>query len=418
MSKAEGKKISIDFTLPLVGDVTGNEGAFTISSQEYLYTDGPDGNGQLINKTYGVESVERYGVSQLWNLGQSLQLPIGEIPIGTTYENATQQGEGIAHSTFSSAYPISAAFDGILTNNGWSAVGTIGRWIGIDFGENPKMISKFRAFSYQQRFKGFVFEASNDNSTWEVLQIGQLNNLREWDEFEFENNTEYRYYRLRCTSVYTGSNVSLTELEMHEGFNVYGYQTIGITEVGPLQYTGDYRVRWMEEVPINTTLVVEYTTGSTQGDWHEVSSGDIITANTNLWFRVKLETNNIEITPTLQDLWIEEPFGPQDIIRLVMADGFKNAQGSIEVSYNQTLGHLLGDGGAVASFVVSFTPTELMEGLTDVGGQYGTHEHIQADVDAVVSLKYIEKIYSYNTEYIEADVSALVDFIHVDEINP
>lgn len=63
MSKAEGKKIVINFTLPLIGDVSGNEDAFTVTGQEYQWLDGPDHNGPIINKGYTVDSVERYGAA-------------------------------------------------------------------------------------------------------------------------------------------------------------------------------------------------------------------------------------------------------------------------------------------------------------------------------------------------------------------
>lgn len=52
MSKALGKKIAVKFTMPLLGDVTGNAAAFTVTGQEYKYINGP-----ILNKTYTVTSV-------------------------------------------------------------------------------------------------------------------------------------------------------------------------------------------------------------------------------------------------------------------------------------------------------------------------------------------------------------------------
>jgi hypothetical protein len=57
MSKGQGKLITIKFTEELVGDVSGNESAFTISGQEYKWVDGPDNNGPLVDKEYTIESV-------------------------------------------------------------------------------------------------------------------------------------------------------------------------------------------------------------------------------------------------------------------------------------------------------------------------------------------------------------------------
>lgn len=52
MSKALGKKIAIKFTMPLLGDVTGNVSAFSVTGQEYKYVNGP-----ILNKTYTITSI-------------------------------------------------------------------------------------------------------------------------------------------------------------------------------------------------------------------------------------------------------------------------------------------------------------------------------------------------------------------------
>jgi hypothetical protein len=55
MSKAEGKKIAVKFTMPLTGDVTGNVAAFSVTGQEYKYVNGP-----LLDKSYTIISVESH----------------------------------------------------------------------------------------------------------------------------------------------------------------------------------------------------------------------------------------------------------------------------------------------------------------------------------------------------------------------
>lgn len=54
MSKGLGQKIGIKFTEDLIGDVSGNESAFTITGQEYKYVNGP-----LVDKEYQVARVEK-----------------------------------------------------------------------------------------------------------------------------------------------------------------------------------------------------------------------------------------------------------------------------------------------------------------------------------------------------------------------
>lgn len=55
MSKGEGKKIGIEFTSALIGDVSGNVSAFTIKGKEYKHTNGP-----LLDRTYEIASIENH----------------------------------------------------------------------------------------------------------------------------------------------------------------------------------------------------------------------------------------------------------------------------------------------------------------------------------------------------------------------
>ena len=59
-NKGAGKQIAIKFTEDLLGDVMGNESAFTVTGKEYKYVQGPDNNGPLVDKTYKPISVERH----------------------------------------------------------------------------------------------------------------------------------------------------------------------------------------------------------------------------------------------------------------------------------------------------------------------------------------------------------------------
>lgn len=60
MSKGEGLKIGIKFTDALLGDVTDNVPAFTITGEEFKYVNGPDNNGPLLSVNYEVESVDNH----------------------------------------------------------------------------------------------------------------------------------------------------------------------------------------------------------------------------------------------------------------------------------------------------------------------------------------------------------------------
>ena len=55
MSKSEGKQIVIKFTSELVGDVSTNLLAFSVTGQEYKYVNGP-----ILDKTYEVLSIANH----------------------------------------------------------------------------------------------------------------------------------------------------------------------------------------------------------------------------------------------------------------------------------------------------------------------------------------------------------------------
>ena len=105
MSKALGKQIAIDFTQNLLGDVSGNQAAFTVSGQEYKYVPG----GPLVNKTYAVESVSRKAdtldtiVLTLGNLTRFNNVA-GDLTVAYDASKGNLAGAGGAVSSFSSVF--------------------------------------------------------------------------------------------------------------------------------------------------------------------------------------------------------------------------------------------------------------------------------------------------------------------------
>ena len=63
--KGAGKRIGIRFDKPLVGDVAGNANAFTVKGM----VRNPLKYGPLTERTFDVESVERYPLQTLWQDG-------------------------------------------------------------------------------------------------------------------------------------------------------------------------------------------------------------------------------------------------------------------------------------------------------------------------------------------------------------
>ena len=103
-SKEDGARIKIDFDRPLIGDVSGNEGAFTVTVPEYTYV--PDGTLQNVSKT--VASVSGYtGYSKIIVLEMAsssrFESAAGDIVVAYS-GGGTLQGEGGAVAAFSVSF--------------------------------------------------------------------------------------------------------------------------------------------------------------------------------------------------------------------------------------------------------------------------------------------------------------------------
>lgn len=135
---------------------------------------------------------------------------------GPTYPgDVTDVATPISTSDFSGAYSKNYAFDDSITNY-WSANGSIGQAIGIDFG-GGRVIKKIRVLCHVSRLQDFVFEGSDNNVDYTPVYSGTRPDTTDWVEYTFNNTIPYRYYRLRCSGpLYAGSNMIVTEFEMFE----------------------------------------------------------------------------------------------------------------------------------------------------------------------------------------------------------
>lgn len=100
MSKAEGKKIAVKFTMPLLGDVTGNAAAFGVTGQEYKYINGP-----IIAKVYTITSIIAHPIEPrtlLITVDDLTRFNNVEGQLKVTYNSAlgTLVGEGGAVQSF------------------------------------------------------------------------------------------------------------------------------------------------------------------------------------------------------------------------------------------------------------------------------------------------------------------------------
>lgn len=132
-----------------------------------------------------------------------------------------------------------------------------------------------------------------------------------------------------------------------------------------------------------------------------------------------LDNNGALINKTYTVVSISNHPSEANSILLEFTNEFRNVQGLITINYNQALGTLEGTRGAVQSFIKTFLPEDLEEGLTRTGGRYGHTEYIQASFGGNIGLKRMtkEKVYA-SAENITASVDGTIYFIHIDDINP
>lgn len=421
MSKAEGLKIGIKFTEDLIGEV-GNKEAFTITGKEYQYVGGP-----LIDKQYVVGKIERYPVQRLWSLGRNLQLDKeGQDILGSNGINS--------HSNFT------------LGNQ------SADRVYGWAFTPNENIeIDKLRI--YPNKTKTYKVDLWDTLTQNKVASANIICVQAQWNEqaitpVSLVGGREYRIsfdytggdsqYTASVGTLVFDTKITYKYAVYAAGNDIYPFSTwpdalYGVVDIGiagvqaeyvssktettnQLQLTGDYRVNWQEDKPIDTDIVIEYTTGEIQGQWIEVSNGDIITSDTNLWIRATLSTEDTAITPILQDLWLEEPDAPQDKILITMdwCGRFNNVEGDLTVKYDASKGNLAGVGGAVESFTEIFTPTDLVP------------EPNPGVAETITSLPNINTAFTkveYNNRHasdcvVAKNPSIAVVFINVDDINP
>jgi hypothetical protein len=133
------------------------------------------------------------------------------------------------------------AYDGAYQNTGWT---------GQDFGSgNNKTIERYRLWTHfasrDTDPKDWTFEASTTGA-WAGEEVvlhtitGATFAIDTWQEWEFVNNTDYRYYRVKVTA--NNGNATylvVSEIEMYECQDIPSYYFSGyVYEQGsPIQRT-------------------------------------------------------------------------------------------------------------------------------------------------------------------------------------
>ena len=167
--------------------------------------------------------------------------------------------------------------------------------------------------------KDWSFEGSNNGADWTVLdtQAGVTSwSMNERKEFAVSSPGSYLYYRLNIGSNQSGTDTSVSEVELLEGIPCgFDYYSSGNRVVGPIALSGtaygDEILQWtIGDLPAGTSVTIgcALTTDETPPSSYSIATNGaqcpVIAANDDmtgkyLWIKQELATSNVEVTPSL-----------------------------------------------------------------------------------------------------------------------
>lgn len=115
-----------------------------------------------------------------------------------------------------SSYTGYKAIDGNKTTHWYGT--TIANWIQLQLKE-PIVVQKIRLYMGYYYISSFKFYGSNDGSEWTQLggtYSGANSVTEQWYTHAIDNETAYLYYKLESLSGYSSSALYLYELELHK----------------------------------------------------------------------------------------------------------------------------------------------------------------------------------------------------------
>lgn len=224
--------------------------------------------------------------------------------------------------------------------------------------------------------------------------------------------------------------VSLTEDEVINSYRLSvdwlgGYITNGeaiyvIENVRYITSVVSSVIEWTEATPEGTSVRV--FARLSDGEFAECENGEAIPGidegadltNAVLEIKVELSRERPEVSPSLTDLTIGiQNEGDDHIIVLQMGTGnttnIQNAIGEVTVTYAG--GTLIGAGGMVPNFSMTFLPEDLI---------YEGHQHDVEHLDMSIDATFVPMRIYYKKpqcrEHISVDVSATITLMHVDDL--
>ena len=276
-------------------------------------------------------------------------------------------GNATASSQNSSNAPI-RAFDG-NTGTYWRPSSITNQWVQIEL-LSPKSIVGFQMYSgSSNRTNGIDLYGSNNGVDFDLIIQTTNSNSTGWKIHELTPTPEYKYFRWNITSIHS-SRIYMYELQLKFAKTEYKSGNENAFIISGQQYL--------------------YTDGPNH-------NGELI----NKVYEVK----TVSTHPTVID---------SILLEFDDAYSFRNVVGNIIINYNQALGNLSGQGGAIENFTETFIPTELTE-----QGNPMVREYVAVGVEGSIAFLIVTKITTESVnEFIGASVGGSIQFIHIDDINP
>ena len=438
----------------------GNANAFTVTGM----VRSPLKYGPLVERTFDVESVERYPLERYWRVDNQAGWNSG------THSNTVAEGDKLELQMYASFYDdITDEID----ENKWA----IKRGVAVADGSNLKVGSTSDQYSEVESVDEINYPTGDDVLIVEFraklptttkgyvgIALGVIGLKHVWDDTAATIATINGIGVSAGTKLdakYTGTHTfKIVVTSSKATFYVDGAQKAQLshsltgnakiiaraydantyTYLDWIKITSSYkpsgtwigpplsldatelpptpRFRCETSTPDDTAIITEYacTAGDEpdSGGWAEIEDGDLLTITADtLWLRYTLTTDDPAVTPTLLSAWLEEAEAPPDTILLTMTPDsrFNDVEGDLTISYEREKGTLTGN-RPVEDFTESFTPTGLEPTPLNVQGT------ITAGIEVAVDLIEVDHIDLGHKHTITAGITVEVDLIPVSEIPP
>lgn len=250
------------------------------------------------------------------------KLQLKYTPGSVIYSSDVTGGKTYTGSSSSGTGQPANAFDNDIGTRWGSAAGVeFPHWLAVDLDSGTtRKVRKLRIYITYGLLKNFIFQGSNGSGFTDIY-TGLLNNANGWQEFEFANDTSYRYYRIYCIDNYTGEAFgAIYEVELMEvtstnpgtytltGYReqVYNPSVVGIASGSVLD--------WNTTTPAGTSIAFQVAIsldgGSSYGSYQNCTKGGAIpgitagmdVSNAKIKVKTTLTTTDNSVTPAVSEI--------------------------------------------------------------------------------------------------------------------